>query len=113
MGCRVWGLGLGFRVWGFGCRVLGLGFGVRVWGFGISVWGLGIHLGFGVWDYGWGFWGSGFRLACGGFWVEGSTFRLSLVAFSGFSGDTLGPAPYSLFWGSGVRVQGLGFRVRV
>ena len=50
MGCRVWGLGLGFRVWelwdsGFG----GLGF--RVWGLGLRDLGvIGFRgLGFRVW----------------------------------------------------------------
>ena len=34
MGCRAWGLGLGFRVWGFGPGVQGFkGLGFRAWGF--------------------------------------------------------------------------------
>ena len=38
-GIWVWGLGLGFGVWGLGFGVWGLGFGV--WGLGFGVWGLG------------------------------------------------------------------------
>ncbi len=41
LGCRVWGLGLGFQGLGFGVRVLGL----RVWVFGFGVW-------FGAWGLG-------------------------------------------------------------
>ena len=40
----VWGLCLGYGVWGFGFLGLGfwvLGFGFRVLGFGFGVWGLG------------------------------------------------------------------------
>ncbi|KAJ1472643.1 hypothetical protein T484DRAFT_3413351 [Baffinella frigidus] len=39
--CRVWGLGLGFGVWGLGFGVWGLGFGVG--GLGFGVWGLGLR----------------------------------------------------------------------
>ena len=38
----VWGLELGFRVWGLGFGVWGLGFGV--WGLGFGVWGLGFEI---------------------------------------------------------------------
>ena len=78
----LWGLGLGFRVWGFrglGCRVTwgkinieallirikALGYIVVYFGFGVSDLGLWVLcLGFRIWGFGFGVWGFGF-----GAWV--------------------------------------------